>query len=473
MQIIDLIMPSDEDTEMLVLGAMLLEPQAAYMAVNLLREDSIYTPALKMIFKAMSEVLEKGDPIDISTITRQLRKTGQLQEVGGAIFISKLTDRVASTANIEAWLRGLEETAIKRRMIEACHKAMQDALDPMKDIFEVCDEHGDRYVELGHVEPNRINLLPINRAKIALEKLETAMKSGAQTGICVGIDAIDRPTGGFQTGLWILGARPGAGKTELATYIGHTASAQGNPVYFAQIEMSESQSTNRELSMYSGVPYSKITKAVSVNYEEFEKIANTIGKFEGLPFYLDSCPGIRVSKLISKIKFYYKRYGIKMAIIDYLQIMDIPTPKGGNRDQAIGVVTRKLKALANELDIPVLLLCGLNRYTDTIKPFPRPDKSCLRESGNIEADADVIIFLYHAEDYRHLYTKGFEDENGVPLDGVLEVIYDKNRYGKPNTSEYCRWKRGHLQYENMQHSNQPNNPHPDSFIRPRNFSDPF
>lgn len=152
-----------------------------------------------------------------------------------------------------------------------------------------------------------------------------------------------------------------------------------------------------------------------------------------------------------------------MVVIDYLQIMDIRTQKGETRDAAIGTVTRRLKQTANQLKIPIILLAQLSRETDKRRPFPIPQQSDLRESGNIENDADAIMFHYYPGKYKNLYTKGFEDENGTPLDGLLLCIWDKNRYGRPGIADYCRWDSGRVSFRNMNESSDRDFPHPDRF----------
>lgn len=463
--------PYDSDMENLVLGTMLLQPEIAVLVSNLLKPDAFHTIAANLIYTAMLEMIAEGTPVDILTLIHHLRKSGKLQDAGGHLAISQLTDRVSSASNIETHCRMLEEFAIRRRLINLCEESISKANDPTEDVFEACERHGDGFVELGHVDPQKLQLKPEERITKAISVMAAKYRGDVTPGIMIGLDAIDRPSGGFQTGLWILAARPGAGKTELATYIAHQVAAQKMPVYFAQVEMSENQSVNREISKYTGIAYSKINKG-HVTAEDIDKIGELANRFHEYPVYLDCASGLTPNELVSKIKFHHKRSKIKMAIVDYLQIMDIKTPKGGTRDMAIGTVTRKLKALANELDIPILVLAQLSRATDHRRPLPKPEKSDLRESGNIENDADAIIFLYYAENYRELdaYKNGLVDENGTNLEGVLEIIFDKNRYGRPNTSEYCRWNRGYVQYTNMNEHVRPYEkpiPHPDQTIEPR------
>ncbi len=425
------VQPQALPLEEAVLGAVMLDKDALPVVLDIIRSESFYSDGHKLIYKAMLRLFEKSQPVDLLTVTEELKKTGDLETIGGPFYLVELTNRVASAANIEFHARIISQKHIQRELISVSTKIIRDAYEDTTDVFQLLDD-----AEQGLFSITQQNLSRgyesmgtlASRALKALEEL--AEKEDGLTGVPTGFTELDRLTSGWQSSdLIIVAARPGMGKTSFTLSLARNAALDFNKgVALFSLEMSNVQLVHRLISMEAEIPGSKLRNGQMEEYE-WQQLHSAIEKMSEAPIFIDDTPGINVFELRAKCRRLKMQHDIQLVIIDYLQLMSGgPENKNGNREQEISQISRALKGLAKELSVPVIALSQLSRAVETRGGTKRPQLSDLRESGAIEQDADIVSFIYRPEYYQIL-----EDEEGQSLKGVSEIIVAKHRNGALKT----------------------------------------
>lgn len=426
--------PQAIDLEEAVLGALMLEKEAITTAIDILKVDNFYRDQHKAIYEAILDLFNASEPVDLLTVTNQLRKNGALDRAGGAFYVTNLTTRVNSAANIEYHARIVAEMAIKRKLITIAGEIQREAYEDTADVFDLLDKTEAALFEVSeaNIRKNYADMKSIMRD--ALTELEARrLHTDGLTGVPSGFSALDRVTSGWQpSDLIIIAARPAMGKTAFVVSALRNAAVDFNkPVAIFSLEMSAVQLVNRMISAEAELESEKIKKGNLADYE-WEQLVHKTTRLNKAPIFIDDTPALSVLELRAKCRRLKAQHDIQMIIIDYLQLMSGDSSKGGggkgNREQEIASISRALKQLAKELSCPVIALSQLSRAVETRGGDKRPQLSDLRESGSIEQDADMVMFLYRPEYYGIL-----QGENGEPLQGVGEVIIAKHRNGSLDT----------------------------------------
>jgi replicative DNA helicase len=422
--------PQAVDLEEAVLGALMLEKEAINTVIDILKSESFYKQAHKLIYEAVVDLFNESQPIDLLTVTNQMRKAGTLEVAGGAFYITELTNRVNSAANIEFHARIVAEMAIKRRLITISGEIQRDCYEDSVDVFDLLDRTEASLFEVtqNNISKNVGDMKNIMRE--ALQELEARKnhKDGL-TGVPSGFTRLDRVTSGWQkSDLVIIAARPAMGKTAFVLSALRNASVDFNmPTAIFSLEMSAVQLVNRLISSEAELESEKIKKGNLADYE-WEQLIHKTARLNQSPIFIDDTPALSILELRAKCRRLKAQHDVQLIIIDYLQLMSGDSSKGGggkgNREQEIASISRGLKQIAKELNVPVIALSQLSRAVETRGGDKRPMLSDLRESGSIEQDADMVMFLYRPEYYGIL-----QDENGQPTQGVGEVIIAKHRNG--------------------------------------------
>lgn len=418
--------PQAMEVEEAVLGALLLEKGALELVVDILSEDHFYKEEHKLIYAAILSLFNKNEPVDALTVGQELKAQRRFEFVGGYPGLTRLTSRVSSASNIEYHARIIVERAMKRELIRIAAEAHRDAYDPSVDVFDLLDKTETDIFHLteGSIKKNYQDINTILGQ--ALEELDQRkdQKDGL-TGVGSGFTALDRMTSGWQRSDFIIvAARPAMGKTAFALSAARNAAVQfKKPVAIFSLEMSSVQLVNRLISAEAELESEKIKKGNLVKHE-WEQLSYKIGPLSTAPIYIDDTPALSILELRAKARRLKAQHGIEMIIIDYLQLMTGDASKAGNREQEIASISRSLKNLAKELNVPVIALSQLSRNVEQRTGGKKPQLSDLRESGSLEQDADMVIFLYRPEYYGVL-----TDENGQNLEGLGEIIIAKHRNG--------------------------------------------
>ena len=423
--------PQAIDLEEACLGALMLEKDALTKVIDILHPDSFYKDTHRIIFQAIRRLFEKSEPIDILTVTNELKQSGELDIVGGPFAITQLTNRVASAANIEFHSRIVLQKHIQRELIRISSETIKDAYEDTSDVFALLDQAEKSLYEVaqGNIRRNYVEMSTM--VSDAYKKIEEAAKlSTGITGVPSGFTDLDRITSGWQqSDLIIVAARPGMGKTAFVLSLALNAAIKGKkPIAIFSLEMSSVQLVQRMISSETGIPSDKLRKG-SLDTVEWQKLSSMTGDLSLAPIYIDDTPSLSVFDLRSKCRRLKSMYDIDLIIIDYLQLMRADTDgRGGNREQEISTISRSLKALAKELNVPVIALSQLSRAVESRGGSKRPLLSDLRESGAIEQDADMVTFIYRPE----YYNLDFDEDNN-PTKGVAEIIIAKHRNGALDT----------------------------------------
>ena len=425
--------PQAVEMEEAVLGALMLERDALSAVIDVLHPESFYREAHQKIFGAIRSLFDQSEPVDILTVQSELRRSGELDFVGGAIYIAGLTEKVNSAANIEAHSRVITESAIKREIIRISTECQQAAYEDTTDVFQLLDRLEQSLFAISEKNIRKKTADMSSIMRMALEELEAKkhLKDGL-TGVPSGFSALDRLTSGWQKSeLVIIAARPGMGKTALILSACRNAAVEfGHGVAFFSLEMSAVQLVNRLISAEAELESEKIKKG-SLASHEWAQLHSRINKLTSAPIFIDDTPALSILELRAKCRRLKQQHDIQLVIIDYLQLMTGDASRnggGGNREQEIASISRALKNLAKELNVPVIALSQLSRAVETRGGDKKPQLSDLRESGSIEQDADMVMFLYRPEYYGIT-----QDEAGNPVSGIGEVIIAKNRSGSLDT----------------------------------------
>ncbi|MFN4253554.1 MAG: replicative DNA helicase [Saprospiraceae bacterium] len=415
-----------------VLGALMIDREALPIVMDILRPETFYLEAHQLVYRAIVRLFERSHPVDMLTVTEELRKGGDLDKIGNAYYLAELTNRVASAANIEYHARILAQKHIQRELIRVSTRTIRDAYEDTTDVFNLLDEAEKGLFSITQNNLSRTFESMGSLASRVLKQVEDlSKKSDGLTGVPSGFTDLDRLTAGWQSSdLIILAARPGMGKTSFVLACALNAAKDfGKPVALFSLEMANAQLVQRLLSMESEIPANKFRNGKMEDYE-WQQLQVTVEKMNAVPIFIDDTPGINVFELRAKCRRLKMQHDIQMVIIDYLQLMTGTSEnnRNGNREQEISSISRALKGMAKELNVPVIALSQLSRAVETRGGSKRPQLSDLRESGAIEQDADIVGFIYRPEYYQIL-----EDENGQSLKGVAEIIIAKHRNGALDT----------------------------------------
>lgn len=423
--------PQALDLEEATLGALMLEKDALTKVIDILHPNSFYKDSHRLIYGAIRNLFERSEPIDILTVTNELKKKGELDIVGGPYYITQLTNRVASAANIEFHSRIILQKHIQRELIRISSETIRDAYEDTSDVFMLLDRAEKNLFEIakGNISRNYQDMGTM--VSDAFKQIEAARLHGTGiTGVQSGFTELDRITSGWQkSDLIILAARPGMGKTAFVLSLARNAAIGfGRPIAFFSLEMSSVQLVQRLISSETGIPSDKLRKG-TLDEHEWNKLISMTGKLSAAPVFIDDTPSLSVFDLRSKCRRLKSLHNVELIVIDYLQLMrsDVDS-KNGNREQEISNISRSLKAIAKELNVPIIALSQLSRAVETRGGSKRPQLSDLRESGAIEQDADMVTFIYRPE----YYGLEFDEENNSTK-GIAEIIIAKHRNGALDT----------------------------------------
>ena len=419
--------PEAVDLEEVVLGALMLEKEAVNAVIDILTPEVFYKEAHQLIFAAIKDLFTKSEPIDILTVTNHLKSTNDLDAVGGAYYISQLTNRVVSSANIEYHSRIILQKHIQRQLIQISSETIKDAYEDSADVFDLLDNAENKLFQISENNLRRNYDQMPDLVKLAIEDIEKAKNSGSQLrGVPSGYTELDRITQGWQkSDLIILAARPSMGKTAFALNMARNAAVDFNkPIAFFSLEMSSVQLVTRLISSETSLTADKLRTGRLEEYE-WQQLNTKVTPLINAKIFIDDTPQLSVFDLRAKCRRLKQQHDIQMIFIDYLQLMTAKTEKNGNREQEISNISRSLKSLAKELNIPVLALSQLSRSVETRPGSKKPILSDLRESGAIEQDADMVLFIYRPE-----YYGLSEDEDHSSTKGKAVVSIAKHRNGK-------------------------------------------
>ncbi|MDC0009575.1 replicative DNA helicase, partial [Winogradskyella sp.] len=420
--------PQALDLEEVVLGAMMIDKKGVDEVIDILSIEAFYKDAHKHIFEAIFKLFENSEPVDLLTVSSQLRKDEKLDVVGGDFYLISLTQRVSSSAHIEFHARIILQKYIQRSLIKISNEIIEEAYDETKDVFDLLDHAEAKLYEVTQGNVKKSTESAQSLVIQAKKKIEEMSNKEGMSGIPSGFDKLDKLTSGWQpSDLIIVAARPGMGKTAFTLTMARNVAVNSNiPVAFFSLEMSSVQLITRLISSETGLSSEKL-RTGKLEKHEWEQLNVKVKTLEQAPLFIDDTPSLSIFDLRAKARRLASQYGIKMIMIDYLQLMTAGgSQKGGNREQEISTISRNLKALAKELSIPVVALSQLSRAVETRGGSKRPLLSDLRESGAIEQDADIVSFIYRPEYYK---IDEWDDEERSPTEGQGEFIVAKHRNG--------------------------------------------
>ena len=424
--------PQALELEEAVLGALMLERDALTNVIDILKPQSFYKDAHSRIFNAIYELFKRSEPVDILTVTQELKKTGELDIIGGAYYITQLTNRVASAANAEFHARIVAQKFIQRELIRISTLTINAAYEEGSDVFDLLDSAESNLFSIveGNIKKNYDKMHTLINKAIAQIEITRANK-GSFSGVASGLTTLDRLTSGWQkSDLVIIAARPAMGKTALVLTMARNAAVDfKKPVAVFSLEMSSLQLVTRLIASESELSAEKLKKGNLEDYE-FQQLNDKIKNLADAPIFIDDTPGISVFELRAKARRLKEQHKIELIIVDYLQLMTAGGEGKGNREQEIATISRSLKGLAKELEIPVIALSQLSRAVETRGGDKRPQLSDLRESGAIEQDADMVMFIHRPEYYNIT-----EDGEGNSTAGVAELIIAKHRNGPVDSAK--------------------------------------
>lgn len=420
--------PQARELEEAVLGALMLEKDAYSVVSEILKPECFYEHAHQLIYEAIVDLAVQQFPIDMMTVTEQLRKRGDLEQVGGAYYIAQLTSKVASSAHIEYHARIIAQKYLARELISFSSQIQNKAFDETTDVDDLMQEAEGKLFEISqrNVKKDATQINPVIRD--ALKMLENAAnQEGGLSGLRTGFEGLDKITSGWQNSdLVIIAARPAMGKTAFVLSMAKNMAVNFNiPVALFSLEMSNVQLVNRLIVNVCEIPGDKL-KSGRLDKYEWEQLDFKIKELYDAPIYVDDTPSLSVFELRTKARRLVREHNVKCIIIDYLQLMNASGMNFGSREQEVSMISRSLKGLAKELNIPIIALSQLNRGVENRQGVEgkRPQLADLRESGAIEQDADMVCFIHRPE-----YYKIKEDERGNSLIGVAEIIIAKHRNG--------------------------------------------
>lgn len=418
--------PQAVELEQVVLGAMMLEKNAVNETIDIINENSFYDPKHQYIYKAIRALFAATSPVDLVTVTDRLSKSGELSAAGGAGYISQLTNRVGSTANVQYHARIIAEKSIKRELIRLSNEVIKNAFDDTMDVFELLNAAERDLFQIGDSNMSKQVDVMSNVVRNAIEEIEVARKNAdGISGIPSGFLEIDKVTAGWQrSDMIVIAARPGMGKTAFVLSAARNTAIQGHGVAIFSLEMSSVQLVKRLIAGESRINSEKLRKGDLADHE-FQQLHSRIQQLSKAPIYIDDTAAISIFDFRAKCRRLKAQYDIQLVIIDYLQLMSAKDGKNtGNREQEISMISRSIKEIAKELNIPIIALSQLSRSVEQ-RSDKKPILSDLRESGAIEQDADIVSFLY-----RPSYYKILKYDDGTSTHGIGEFLIEKHRNGK-------------------------------------------
>lgn len=420
--------PQAIDLEEVVLGAMMIDKKGVDEVIDILSAEAFYKEAHKHIFDAIFKLFENSEPVDLLTVSSQLKKDEKLDLIGGDFYLISLTQRVSSSAHIEFHARIILQKYIQRSLIKISNEIIEEAYDETKDVFDLLDNAEAKLYEVTQGNVKKSTETAQSLVIQAKKKIQDISNKEGLSGIPTGFDKVDKLTSGWQpSDLVIIAARPGMGKTALTLTMARNIAVDFNKaVAFFSLEMSSVQLITRLISSETGLSSEKL-RTGKLEKHEWEQLNVKVKTLEKAPLFIDDTPSLSIFDLRAKARRLKSQYDIQVIMIDYLQLMTAGgSQKGGNREQEISTISRNLKALAKELNVPVIALSQLSRAVETRGGSKRPLLSDLRESGAIEQDADIVSFIYRPEYYK---IDEWDDEERSPTEGQGEFIVAKHRNG--------------------------------------------
>lgn len=428
------IQPQAPELEEAVLGALMIEKDAYSLVSEILRPESFYEHRHQLIYSAITDLAVNQKPVDILTVKEQLSKRGELEEVGGPFYITQLSSKVASSAHIEYHARIIAQKALARELITFTSNIQSKAFDETLDVDDLMQEAEGKLFEISQQNMKK-DYTQIN--PVIAEAYDLIQKAAARTdglsGLESGYTKLDKMTSGWQkSDLIIIAARPAMGKTAFVLSMAKNIAVNfRNPVALFSLEMSNVQLVNRLISNVCEIPSEKIKSGQLADYE-WQQLDYKLRDLLDAPLYVDDTPSLSVFELRTKARRLVREHGVKIIIIDYLQLMNATGMKFGSREQEVSMISRSLKQLAKELNIPVIALSQLSRKVEERNDGnKRPQLSDLRESGAIEQDADIVCFIHRPE----YYTRSTTDAENRDIRGMAEFIVAKHRSGSVDDIE--------------------------------------
>ncbi len=432
--------PQALEVEQAVLGAMLLEQSAATTAIEMLEPDSFYKQAHQVIFRVMRDLYKRNEPIDQISVIEELRRRGELDNIGSVMYITELLTSVSTAAHIESHCRILSEKALARAIIERTITTLSHCYDQSADAFSLLDEASASLFKLSQLHMKR-SYIPMERAvKDVMELIDSIQdQHHGITGVPTGFSELDNLTGGFQpSDLIIIAARPSMGKTALSLSIARNAAIDHNrAVAFFSLEMAAPQLTMRLLCAEARVNMHHV-RTGRLREDDWPRLSQHFGRLAGAKIFIDDTPALNILELRAKARRLKEEHDISLVIVDYLQLMH--APKAESREREISMISSSLKELAKDLNVPVVALSQLNRSIEH-RSDPIPMLSDLRESGSIEQDADVVIFVH-----RNLHKR---EDGGGDDEGKAKIIIGKQRNGPTGQLELAFVKE-YARFENLE-----------------------
>ena len=420
--------PQAIDLEEAVLGAMLIDEKGVNEVIDILSPEVFYKKSHQLIFESIQRLFRESEPIDLLTVSADLKKNKNFEIVGGDFYLIGLSQKVSSSAHIEYHSRIIQQKFIQRKLITISNEIISKSYNESTDVIDLLDEAESKLYDIAQNNIKGSSETAQNLVIQAKNRIEEISKQEGLSGISTGFEKLDRLTSGWQpSDLIIVAARPGMGKTALALSMARNVSVQKKiPVAFFSLEMSSVQLITRLISSETGLSSDKLRTGKLADHE-WQQLNIKVSDLESAPLYIDDSAALTIFELRAKARRLASSHGIKLIIIDYLQLMNLGSSnKAGNREQEISTISRNLKALAKELNIPVIALSQLSRAVETRGGTKRPILSDLRESGAIEQDADIVSFLYRPEYYG---ITEWDDDMKTPSEGQGEFIVAKHRNG--------------------------------------------
>ena len=433
--------PNDVDAEQAVIGSMLTDKDAVISAIEVLKEEDFYREDNKTIYSAILNLYNRSEPIDIITLKSELTAMGMFEKIGGFEYIVGLPEKVPTTANVEKYINIVKEKSELRRLIKTANEIIEQGYDPTENIDDIMNNAEKKIFNIMQ-DKDQKGYSPIKDVLVdTFTELEQLYNQKQHiTGVPTGFIDLDYKTAGLHNSdLVLIAARPAMGKSAFALNLATNAAVKANvPVVLFSLEMSKEQMVNRILCSEAMVDSNKV-RTGKIDDEDWIKLANTMGELSEAPIYIDDTPGISINEIRAKCRKLKLEKNIGMVVIDYLQLVQGSSKRSqGSREQEISEISRSLKILAKEINVPVIALSQLSRAPEQ-RPDHRPMLSDLRESGAIEQDADIVMFLYR-DDY---YNEDSEDK------GLAEVILAKHRAGSTGTVKLV-WLGNYTKFANME-----------------------
>ncbi|WP_299010452.1 replicative DNA helicase [uncultured Tenacibaculum sp.] len=418
--------PQALELEEAVLGAMMIDKKGIDEVIDILHPEAFYDKRHQEIYDAIYALFQNSEPIDLLSVSNQLKKNGKLDLAGGDFYLIGLTQKVASSAHIEFHSRIILEKYIQRRLISISSEIIENAYDETMDVFDLLDDAEGKLFEVTQGNLKKGAERADSLVQQSINKIQEISTKEGMSGLATGFTKLDALTSGWQpTDLIIIAARPGMGKTAFVISMAKNMAIDfGHPVALFSLEMSSVQLITRMISSETGLTSEKLRKG-NLEPHEWEQLNVKVKNLSEAPIFIDDTPALSIFDLRAKARRLVSQHGVKILIIDYLQLMTAGGA-GGNREQEISTISRNLKALGKELNVPVIALSQLSRAVETRGGSKRPLLSDLRESGAIEQDADIVSFIYRPEYYG---MTEWDDDDHSPCEGQGEFIVAKHRNG--------------------------------------------